>query len=224
MDFGSRSARFLAMLGCLVALLQCRKVPLSQDYGYLEIAAAHWFENEKVTYVFFSMRERPDLKARGTWQLAYTKESAAGGTERVDFQDIDFSSGVHGHRLVDCARNRICGSFSFRSDEPLLEADIRYYYDSGSALGLEATAAVQNHLATDFASSYSALPYGVFDKKNEHLQVRIHNNFGSPSDDEVSLFGLERSFIISDPRLATITMEDYMAARETTGGAFVFPS
>jgi hypothetical protein len=199
-------------------------VPLIEQQGHLEKVSAHWFENEGVAYVFFSVAEDPELLQRSYWQMRYTLRTAAGGTELHDWARIDFNAGVHEHAVVPCGFHRLCGSYSFKTALPLDTFSLRLDYDPESTLFLEQDAAsVQAHAKGTDWTQHSALLFGVFDRQNQHVQARVHHNFGDPSSDEIPQYGMKRRFRVRDPGLHDAADED-VAAAIPTNSDFLFDS
>lgn len=215
-------ARALFGVAFVGALLGCHKVPLRENPGTFDVLAAHWFENEKTQYVFFSISGlRPDQAAL-TWPSRFELKSEA--LKPGEFVPLDLSKGRHKHRLVSCGEGRVCGSFSYEAAVPSKDLAIRYFYHDQSQLHVEAAIPNSAHPAGDSAGSQSALVFGVFSEGNERVQVRVHDNFGTPNDEAVERFGLERVFEISNLRLADVTVEAQGQLRKRTGTDFLFPA
>ncbi len=206
-------------------LINCGKVPLDLDYGSISFANIHWFENEKTAYIFFSLAEKKARLIDPRWDLSYSHETLDGGIQLTEISNIDFSQGVHLHRLVDCGEYKICGSYSFSLDYPLNRATLRFRYDNASGFAIEKEMIVSNHRSTELFSSFSALAYGSFDEINEHIRIQVVDNFGDLSTSEISRYGMERNFRVTNGTLANLPLSSVEQDRATTGGNnIVFPS
>ncbi len=214
--------RALPLIAALLTMLgACRKVPLTEQQGYLDAVSAHWFENEGVAYVFFSVSEDTGLLEQSHWEMRYALKTATGGTEKHDWAKVDFSAGVHLHEVRGCGYHQLCGSYSFPSALPLDSLSIKLFYNPESTLFLQMEAAVQAHAKGNDWKQHSALLFGVFDEANERVETRVHHNFGNPSSDEVPRYGMTRRFRVREPGLANPTI-DQMATATLTGSDFLF--
>ncbi len=211
----------LVVVGVSANVTACRKVPLIEQQGSFTAANAHWFGNENVAYVFFSVAEDPALLEQAFWEMRYTLKTPAGGTEIHDWARIDFAAGVHEHSVESCGARRICGSYSFVTDKPLDSMTVRVNYNPDASLFLELEASVQAHPAGTDASAHSAFLYGVWDVTNEHVQTRVHHNFGAPGDAEILRYGMRRRFRIREPALVATTADEIQTAR-AQGSDFLF--
>jgi hypothetical protein len=220
----SFSRSFLGIFCCALLMIQCQKIPLSTDFGRIENAVAHWFENENVVYLFFSIAERENRVADPQYILKISYREAQGGESPLEERIIDFTQGVHEHTLIPCAPNTICGSFTLLSEKPVTRASLEFRYDSSSSLGISENFSIQNHPLGDKAVNFSALSYGVFDESNEHLETRIVHQFGFPGSTEIKKYGMRRRFRMSDARLHDVSSDDLTKARQTSGSPFVFPA
>ena len=217
-----RPVSALLLLGLVLA--GCHKVPLEPDTGRIDFGVAHWFANEQVAYVFFSLSERQARLIDPVWQLSWTGTNAAGGVTVHPYTAIDFSQGVYEHSATACGPDRICASYSFPSDGPLTQASLRFLYDKNSPLALELPLSISNHAAGLGADSQSALVYGVFDEANQHVQIRVHNNFGTPEDSQIAAFGMRRRFRITHAALQDVDQATLEQAKDTSGTPLLFPA
>jgi hypothetical protein len=186
----------------LITAFSCLdKVPFSDNYGYFSTAAAHWFENEGVAYVFFRLSEAPERLPGAQYEMSYQWKNSTGGIESTKLEIVDFTAGIHQHHLQACGSHEICGSYSWKVAGPLQSIKFRMRYSDKSEMGLEAYINISNHDATETAFAFSQIPYGIFDAANERFQVRLENNFGTPASAEVRQYGMIRNNRFSNPRL-----------------------
>ena len=215
----------LGMVAAGAALFGCgHKVPLTADFGTIDFGSAHWFANEQVAYVFFSLSERSSRLVHSGWQMRWSATSADGGVEEHAFAPIDFNQGVHEHLQLPCGANRICSSFSFRSARPVNSVDLKFLYDADSPTDLQKSLDVAKHAAGTSSDAFSALAYGVFDEPNSHMQVRIHHNFGSPQDELVPTFGLVRRFHANSVVLHGIDTVTVRKAQSASATPLLYPA
>jgi len=210
------------LLGFSVA--SCRKVPLREAAGSISHGSIHWFENEKTAFLFFAVNELPERLIDPTFEFSWSEQTPGGGVAERQLAEIDLSQAVHQHRFVSCDRGVVCGSYSFKADNPLVSAFLQFRYDRSSPLALSVNLSPQNHPAGDTANSYSALLYGVFDQKNTYTNIRVHHNFGSPSNEEVLFFGMTRKFEISEPVLFAPEPEVIVNHRDLVKSTFMYPA
>jgi len=206
------------------------KVPLHPNPGTFDVLAAHYFENENTQYIFFAISGLKADQAREAWprRLELKADGLANGAPFAPAGDgyvvLDFARGVHRHQWVSCGEGRICGSMSIKSDQPLTGMQIRLRYHQDSAMALESSVPNSVHPADGTASAQSALVYGVFSRGNQVMQVRVHNNFGTPGDEDFPSFGMSRDFAIDQVRLAAVTMAEQGEIYQTTGSPLLFPA
>ncbi len=224
---GDCAVTSVAKIICLYFLYvsaACQKIPLTGEFGVLDLAIAHWFENEGVAYVFYSLSEREARLLNPVFSLSLKMKSQVSGGEETLQLVLDGSQAVHEHRLIKCGPDKLCGSYSVRSSKPLSSGTLKFQYDPMSELGLLKDLSVQNHFASDRSESFSTQLFGVFDQTNEHLQVRAVPNFGVPGSEAVPLYGMERKYRIFGAQLENISLSDYIAAKTTTGSPLAFPA
>lgn len=188
----------------LVFVLACspKKIPLQEHYGQFKHVYAHWFENEQTAYLFFELHESASLLQTPVFELSYREQVLPVGSRDHDYALVDFNSGVHQHAVVACGKDKLCASLSWKQSTRLEEIYLRFRYDSQSPLQIETKAAIFNHeISTEGTFSYSAIPYGVFDAQNKHMQMRIHHNFGQPSDAWIKASGMKKLFSYSRAQL-----------------------
>jgi hypothetical protein len=205
-----RATRFAllgSLLGSFVALIGCEKVPLREHRGQFDLATAHWFENEKTQYLFFSIEGLRPGQAKLSWPSEF--EIAKDGE---DFKRINFSEGVHQHQL--------CGSFSFKAETAATRLQIRYRYNTDSPMVETTAVPTSQHRATSGTNSQSALIYGVFNGANSRVQVRVHDNFGTPDSEQIKTYGMTRRFEVSSTALADVAT----LAASAVANPFHFPS
>lgn len=215
------NARWLSLLLPLVGLVACHndKVPLRPHGGDFETLSAHYFENEKTAYVFFSVENLRPRQALASWPSAFEM-----AVDRGDFASLDPDKAVHRHHLVECGPGRLCGSYSFHAEQAPGSIRLRFRYSEKAALGLESTVATLVHPAGRGADSQSQFVYGVFNASNEKIQVRVHDNFGDPDDAHVGEYGLERSYDVSAPSPADFSVADEQDAISEAGTDFIYPA
>ncbi len=213
----------LFALFCLFGV-GCRKVPLREAAGSISHGSIHWFENEKTAYLFFAVNELPERLVNPTFEFSWSEQTPGGGVLKRELAEIDLSQAVHQHRFVPCAQGIVCGSYSFKADNPLISAFFQFRYDRSSPLALTAELSPTNHQSGDTAYAYSALIYGVFDKENSFTNVRVHHNFGSPSNEEVLSYGMTRKFEISEPALFEPEPKVIAAHRDAVKSPLMFPA
>lgn len=212
-----RSAAFILCGALLAVVMGCEKVPLREHRGQFDLATAHWFENEKTQYLFFSIEGLRTGQAKVSWPAEF--EMAKDGGE---FKRINFSEGVHQHHLVECGEGKICGSFSFKADTAATRVQIRYRYNVESPLAETITVPTSQHRANSGTNAQSALVYGVFNGANSRVQVRVHDNFGSPDSEQIKQYGMTRRFEVASTSLADLAT--FTAADLSVGNPFHFPS
>ncbi len=215
----------ILILSSLIILAACRqnKVELLDSYGQILDVNSHWFENEKVAYIFFRIEELPERLTNPVFELSYTWTNPQGGSETVEDLEINFTEGVHEHEVIECGSNQLCYSFSWPLDGPLQTSSIRFRYDKEAELNLFADASSQNHLSDDpNGDGFSALPHGVFNQQNNRMQVRITPNFGTPAPERVPSYGLRRKFRIKSSSLVDQDWDDLKALID--GSGYAFPS
>ncbi len=213
---------FLALL-CLFGT-SCQKVPLRESAGSISHGSIHWFENEKTAFLFFAVNELPERLIDPTFEFSWSEQTPGGGVVARELAEIDLLQAVHQHRFVPCAQGIVCGSFSFKADNPLVDAFFQFRYDRSSPLALTANLSPTNHQAGNTMSAYSALVYGIFDDKNSFTNVRVHHNFGSPSNEEVLSYGMTRKFEVSEPVLFAPEPELIDMHRVEVESALMFPA
>jgi hypothetical protein len=211
------------VLACLLSS-SCRKVPLREAAGSISHGSVHWFENEKTAFLFFAVYELPERLIDPTFEFSWSEQTPGGGVVERALAEIDLSQAVHQHEFVQCAKGIVCGSYSFKADNPLVSAFFQFRYDRSSPLALTVNLSPTNHQAGDTANAYSALLYGVFDEKNSYTNVRVHHNFGSPSNEEVLSYGMLRKFEVSEPVLFAPEPEVITNHRETVQSPLMFPA
>ena len=210
-------------------LSSCEKVPLRANPGEFDLLSAHYFENEKTQYVFYSVAGLRADQAKLSWPARFEFALDTGETPVLSkgtdgFGTVDFSKTTHRHRLVACGEGRICGSFSFQTETPPRAIRIRYHYHEKSPLKLESNIANSLHPANQLASSQSAIVYGVFNGGNSRLQFRVQNNFGNPNSDQIENYGMERSFETTGVKLANVTPIEQLTIQTATKIPFLFPA
>ena len=215
---------FAIGLGLTSLLADCRKVPLKFEPGAFALVSAHWYETEKVAYVFFELAESPLRFLGPRWSLTYDYLAPGGGSIRVADVTIAPELGVHEHNWGFCGKDVFCGSFSFKLERPLLGVQLRFQYDADSDMALYKEVAAKSHADDGTFNAYSALAYGVFDATNEHMQVRIQNNFGSPGDLDMPRYGLRRRFKAQGASIQDIPLDTVTTAATTVGTPLVFPA
>ncbi len=213
----------------LLTLMGCHKVPLHENRGTFEVLAAHYFESEKTQYIFYSVTGLKAEQARTSWPSLFEIkandiQSAALKVQADGYASIDFTQSVHKHRLVTCGENRLCGSMSFKAEHAPRNFDVRFKYHEKSSMKIEAAIGNSVHKADSSSSSQSAIVYGVFNDDNGRLQVRVHNNFGYPNDEDLPNFGMERSFEVSKVALENFSMDDENSVKKSSGNALLFPA
>ena len=216
--------RWIISMLIICAGTACNKVPLEDDFGQIDFASAHWFENEKVGYLFFSLAEKEARLVNPGWFWQYSSRNAAGQITSHEARVLDLESGVHKHEWRRCGSQRLCGSLSFKSDDPIENITLRFRYDASLPQGLEKQISASNHLTSVAADAFSALAYGVFDETNDHLQVRVHSNFGDPSDEAVDQYGMTRRFRIKELALADFTKANITTVAEESQTPLLFPA
>lgn len=202
----------------------CRKVALHEDPGSISHGSVHWFANEKTAFLFFAINETPDRLIDPVFEFSWSEQTAGGGVLTHDLSEVDFSSAVHQHSMIKCGPGTVCGSYSFRAENPIVSALFQFRYDRSSPLSLVKSLSPSNHPAGTTADAYSALVYGVFDQENAHNQVRVHHNFGSPSNAEVSSYGMTRNFSLSEPVLFAPDDDVIEEHRSTVQSPLMFPA
>ncbi|MBP6218319.1 MAG: hypothetical protein KA436_07015 [Oligoflexales bacterium] len=208
--FKNRTRWFCApfLVGCVLSVvflfLSCSqdKLALTQNYGYLDSVYAHWFENEKTAYLFFELHETDQAFLDPVFELAFSEQVLPAGRKEHDFKVIDFSQGVHEHTWQVCAPKTYCGSISWPQTTKIDRVKLRFRYDRSSPLALDTEIIPSAHFVSELGNdSFSAIPFGVFDSKNQHIQVRIHHNFGVPSHDWILKSGMKKKFAYRNPQL-----------------------
>lgn len=205
----------------LVLFTGCHKVPLRTNQAQFDVAVSHWFENEQTQYVFYSVHGMRPEQARTTWNGGF--ELSKSGREQ-DFSPLDFSAAIYRHRLVECGDGRLCGSYSFHAEKPLTSLAMRYRYNWGSPMKESTYVHVAIHPAGPTADAHSALVYGVFNGDNSKVQIRIHDNFGTPDSSEIENFGMDRAFSIQGMQLVDMSSTDKSLALTESASPFAFPA
>lgn len=217
-----KSAAFVLVAALsITGFTACEKVPLREHRGQFDLATAHWFENEKTQYLFFSIEGLRTGQAKVSWPAEF--ELAKGNEE---FKKINFAEAVHQHQLVECGEGKICGSFSFKADTAVPRLAIRYRYNAESPLVETVAVPTSQHRANTGSNAQSALIYGVFNGTNSRLQVRVHDNFGSPDSEQIKAYGMTRRFSVESTTLANVSANFDEATADTLAAsdAFHFPS
>ena len=202
----------------------CRKIPLREDYGSSDLGVVHWYEHEKVAYLFWTINEDQRRFVNPVWTISYVSESSAGGDEVHPEEELQLAKGVHEHRPGSCGGQRVCMSYSFVSERPLRQVKVRFFYDAEQPLSLDISLTVQNHKADPVASAYSVLPYGVFDETNTRVEIRTMDNFGTPNSEDVAKFGLTRIYRAGAAALFDASAEAIADSRNKTASAYLFPN
>lgn len=212
---------FIGLAAAVALCTSCDKVPLREHVAQFEVASAHWYENERAQYVFFSVKGlRPGQASTEGTGLGRFEMAIDGG----DFKPVDYAKGLHEHRLVKCGSDALCGSFSFRTEEAPRRFRIRYAYSAESTFGSVAAVSNEIHRADAGAYAQSAFVYGAFDAENRRVQARVHDNFGTPDSAHVAEFGLVRRFAVEDVRLADIGPAAQASLATETRTPFLFPA
>ncbi len=211
-------ALLIALLAFLTFTVGCNstKVPIRPLKIDLQIISTHWFEQEKVSYFFYRIKGESIMSHN--FQLEWTDTS-----QKDKYKILDLNQGVHTHAQLDCGTD-LCGSFSFYSDTAPEQIFLRLKYHERSSMYVEADSFVQKHRHNDSGDSFSALFYGVFDKNNQHIQLRFVNNFGSPSDSEISQYGLSRNFKINHLNLTSADSDELSMLKITSQNSYLFPA
>lgn len=217
----SSAFQHAVMVGMIASLFACHKVPLRYEPGVFDLTAAHWFANEKTQYVFFSISGLREEQ----WPADMMKrfEIAVGDGE---FKKLDPAAAVHVHTVRPCGAGRICGSYSMSlaSTSAPEAIYLRYHYSENSRLFIEERIDNSWHTSGSKSDAQSVFIYGIFDKDNERVQVRLHHNFGTPNDEQVEQYGLRRRLRISQQRLQVVDPAAIKAQRSETGTNFLFPA
>lgn len=209
-------------LSSVLILNSCHKVPLRDQRGNFSLAAAHWFENEKTQYVFFSLDNLRKEHTAADFTSRF--EIALEGLTDDAYQPLDPARAVHIHSVVPCGENRLCGSYSLHAERAASAVRVRFRYYQGSPVTVELRIPNTLHPESDSADAQSAFVYGVFNGDNSRAQWRVHDNFGSPNSEEIKSFGMIRSFETSDPHLATVEPRAQVELRQRSGSPFLFPA
>jgi hypothetical protein len=213
--------RPLILSACVIFSLLpgCHKVPLREAWGEFDLVAAHWFENEKTQYFFFSIAGLRPEQATTIWPSVFELSIDNG-----PFKPLDFSKAVHRHRIVSCGNGRLCGSYSLKAESPASAIQVRFRYHAESSISRVTSANNSIHPASSGADAQSALIYGVFDATNARVQIRAHDNFGSPNSDQITQYGMERMFEVRDVTLGTLAVADQKELEQRTGSGLLFPA
>ena len=212
------SARFILAI-LVLASLGCEKVPIRESHAQFDSSSSHWFENEKTQYVFFSVAGLRTGQAKLSWPSQFEM-----ALDKGQFQNLDLSTGVFHHQLVECSPGRLCGSYSFHADKPVQNISLRFKYTSAGSMSESTTIPTAEHPANQGAASQSALFYGVFNSDNSRVQIRVHDNFGTPDSNQIKQFGMTRDFSIENEALTDLTADDEANIAATSGSALLFPA
>jgi len=217
------------LIAALLGLSACPKIPLRENRATFDLASSHWFELEKTQYVFFSISGLRTAQAKLTWPFAF--EISGMGTPipglqaKADgFAALDLTKGVYQHHFVECGDGRICGSFSFHANSPIQQILVRFRYDAKSEMQEVASVPVATHPAGQGPDSQSALVYGVYNHDNSRLQMRVHDNFGTPDADQVLQYGMNRNFTVSGIQSVSLTTTDEVSSIQQNNGYYIFPA
>lgn len=193
---GGPLLRQLALSAVIVFSLGCdpHKVPLNYSPREIELVASHWYENEKVTYLFFKIRGAAKIDSLDL--MEWTLVDSESSEQQSLYQPFRPESAVHEHRLVPCAQD-LCGSFSVYSKQAPRKARMRLKYHAKSLLFAESETVVNSHSDDGTSNSFSQLLFGTFDALNTHLQIHTLANFGTPLNGEISSYGLTRRLRIN---------------------------
>ena len=197
----------------------CRKAGLVKKSSSLDIVGAYRVQDENVDYVFFRLNETAEVLENSKWFFALDNGNGSFLPTSAKWQAMDFSKAVHQHELVTCAPGVRCGSFSFRSDPNVRRISLRMLYHPEGSSDLTKSASFK-----DFGSSPSSMVFGVFDSSNSRVEVRVEDNFGIPSKEEVKAYGMTRKYKVRAPQAANISSSAMAALRKERNNNYLFPS
>lgn len=209
----------------------CDKLPLHENRAQFDTATSHWFANERIQYVFFSVGGLRPAQSKLTWPMGFEISTGSGpaisaltAVGKDGFSKLDLSKAVHRHRLVECGDGRVCGSFSFRTDKPVRNLKLRFRYNTASDMNELTEIPTAEHPTGQGSDSQSALVYGVFNPDNTRMQVRVHDNFGSPTNIEARAYGMDRKFLIEKLQSADLNLQDEINTSRESGTPLLFPA
>ncbi len=216
--------KLLTLLGlCVVILPSCtkEKVPLRYNTETIEIVAAHWYETENVAYFFFRIKNAggSDKNALLEWSTQNSNQPMA----LDQMKPLNLSEGVHLHSLIPCNQD-LCGSFSFFAKQSPNLLKLRLKYHANSPFYAESIEYFQDHLKDRGSFSMSALAYGVFDDRNEHIKLRIESNFGNPTMEEFPLYGMKRKYRSSGFQMMSWNRDQILHFATFAQSPTLFPS
>lgn len=139
------------------------------------------------------------------------------GHETVDYHQLDFDLAVHQHQIIECDSKKLCGSYSFKLDEPLGDLSVRFRYDADSETEISQNAFVVND------DGVSALIHGTYDKGNKFVRINTRDNFSMGPNLAID-FGMNREFEISKLTTFDLKEEDHQATTKKQGHSYLFPA
>jgi hypothetical protein len=197
----------------------CRKAGFVQTPSSLNIVGAYRVPEEGIDYAFFKLNESPEVLESSQWFYALDDGNGDIVPSSAKWEPLDFSKGVHEHKLVDCGSGVRCGSFSFPSAPNIRRVSFRMLYHPEGTADLTASATFK-----DFGDGPSSLIYGVFDSTNSRVQVRVEDNFGIPSKEDIKNYGMTRKYRVRSPQSATVPSTVMAALRAERSSNYHFPA
>ncbi|MCX6126508.1 MAG: hypothetical protein NTV34_17370, partial [Proteobacteria bacterium] len=196
--------------------LGCRKAGFVDESGSISIVSFYRIQDERVDYLFFELQENSETLEHSSYYYAFDHGD---GTfdENATWTKLSFHEGVHQHAVISCGESKRCGSFSWPSDDTRGRIAVRMVYHPEGSAKLEDASSVKN-LSTLFQS---ARVFGVYDAANEHVQVRIEDNFGGL---QASQYGMTRRFKIHAPSAFTATSQQMKELRSSLRNNYLFPA
>jgi hypothetical protein len=179
------------LLGAIVTLGACNKVPIVDINASFPLADATWFEEEQTLFIFYHVAAEqglgPDSRIEVTWRT---------DDDELPWTPLENVLQIHTHLPVLCGPNTICGSTSMKVEKVPRNVGLRLRYHREGALTLQAPLNVNLIAAGPAHSNRSLIVYGVFEEKNETVQWRARHQFPTLRNEQVQLMGLRRKFHI----------------------------
>jgi hypothetical protein len=226
-NFASRSMARVLQKVCVLALVSltgvfiqsCRKAGLAQTPAHLDIVGAYRVADEGVDYLFFELTEIPEVLESSQWFYSFDDGNGDFDGAKTEWKPLDLSTGVHLHKMVLCGSEVRCGSFSWPSNIRKQRIALRMLYHPEGSADLTTSASIK-----DFGTNLSSMVFGVYDSSNSRIQVRVEDNFGVPSKENIKRYGMTRKFQVRAPESATVTTSTMSALRTSRQDNYLFPA
>jgi hypothetical protein len=157
-----------------------------------QLADVSWFEDEKTLFVFYNVFAEQGLGPDARVEITFTTDDVKQG-----FKPLSDFTMVHEHKVANCGPLNLCGSASIKVDKVPRDVGLQLRYSVGSALTLPANVTF-NVVGSGPVWTRSAIPYGVFDEKNQQVQWRSRNQFPTVRNEDATHYGLRRIMHVAD--------------------------